>query len=150
MFAPAVLLMVAGLLICRLWKFFAAAPLIAPALSVTPVNMMVDVPPSIVPALATRSLPMVVVVLPKVCCRAGVVQREIEEGRIAGEQLSSAGALESDCSGARGERAAVGPIAAEGKIKGTTRKGCPAMMSRLPVMTVLPCNVLVPDPDILR
>jgi len=31
MFAPAFWVMVAGLLICRLWKFFAAAPLIEPA-----------------------------------------------------------------------------------------------------------------------
>jgi len=62
---PLLLEIVAGLLICRLWKFFAAAPLIEPRLSPVPVKMMVDVPPAIVPALATRSFPTVVVVAPK-------------------------------------------------------------------------------------
>ena len=35
------------------------------------------------------------------------------------------------------------------KLKLPLAKVEPAMMSRLLVMTVLPCNVLVPDPDIL-
>src|ERR1043165_937937 len=56
---------VAGLLITRLWKFFACAPLIEPKLSPTPVNVMVDVPPAIVPAVVMKSLPMVVLVEPK-------------------------------------------------------------------------------------
>src|SRR6185436_6465546 len=56
-------------------------------------------------------------------CRAGVIQREIEEGRIAGQQLSSGAALESDCSSAGRERTAVGPIAAEREVEGACGKG---------------------------
>ena len=53
----------------------------------------------------------------EICCRTGVVQREVEEARIAGKQLNSACALESDCSSPGIERSGVGPIAAEGKVK---------------------------------
>ena len=51
MFPPVVLETLAPLLICRLLKFLAIAPLIEPGL---PVKMIVDVPPSMVPAVVTR------------------------------------------------------------------------------------------------
>src|SRR4029079_1523673 len=59
----------------------------------------------------------------KTCCCAGVVQGEIEEGRISGQQLSSRAALESYRACARRERAAVGPIASESKSKSTGGEG---------------------------
>src|SRR4030095_8124254 len=59
----------------------------------------------------------------EVCCRASVVECEIEEGRVPAECLYSSAALKSDRSSAGGEGTPVGPIAAEATIKCTTSKG---------------------------
>ena len=147
---PVAFEIVAGLLICRLWKFLAFAPLIEPKLSVTPVNTIVDVPPSIVPALVTRSLPIVVVVLPK-----AVVAPLLFSVRLKKVVLPV-----SVCVPLAPWKVTV-PVPAvnvpplvqfppSAKLKLPLASVVDPAMLRLPVMAVLPCKVFVAPPEITR
>src|ERR1051326_3586244 len=149
MFPPVVLLMTAGLLICRLKKFFGLAPPIEPALSPVPVKIMVDEAPSIVPAVASRSLATAV----------GVVPKFVVGSALFNVRLKNVVFPVSVCvpvvpwnvtvpvPGVKVELLVQLPPRA--KLKLPLAKVAAAIF-RLPVITVLPCKVLVPLPEIVR
>src|SRR5690242_3102684 len=149
---PLLFEIVAGLLICRLWKFFAAAPLIEPRLSVTPVKIMVDVLPSIVPALATRSLPMVVVVLPKFVV-APLLFRVRLKKVVLPERVWVPAAPWKVTVPVPGVNPPAPTLLVQlpprAKLLLPLARFAAAIVRSL-VIVVLPCRVLIPDPEILR
>src|SRR5689334_16956895 len=149
MLPPALLVSTLGLLICRLKKFFAAAPLIAPALSVTPVKMIVDAEPSMVPALATRSLPIVVVVVPKFVVAPALFNVRLKKVVFPVSVCVPVfpWKVTVPVPGVKVELLVQLPPSA--KLKLPLAKVAAAIF-RLPVIVVLPCNVLVLLPEIVR
>src|SRR5689334_4868449 len=149
MLPPIVLLITAGLLICRLKKFFGFAPPIEPALSPVPVKIMVDEAPSIVPAVATRSLPTVVVVVPKFVVAPGLLSVRLKKVVLPVSVWVPVlpWNVTVPVPGVKVELLVQLPPSA--KLKLPLAKVAAAIF-KLPVIRVLPCKVLVPLPEMVR
>src|ERR1051325_11926424 len=149
MLPPALLLMTAGLLICRLKNFFGLAPQIEPALSPVPVKIMVDVLPSVVPAVATRSLPTVVVVAPKFVVAPGLFNVRLKNVVLPVSVCVPVLPWKVTVPVPAVKAAPLVQLPPSAKLKLPLAKVAAAIF-KLPVITVLPCKVLVPLPEIVR